>query len=314
MKQNPVQFQKGLSLAEFLLQYGTEEKCQTALFQWRWPDGYVCPECGHTHYCELKSRKLYQCYRCHHQASVTSQSIFASSKLPLTTWFLAMFFITQQKNGISALELMRHLGVSYPTAWSIKHKLMQVMKERDDARPLAGHIQIDDAYWGGECRGEKRGRGSPNKAAFVAAVATNEKGHPLAMRMSKVKGFRKAEIQAWARKHIQAGSVIVSDGLSCFCAVADAGCEHHPIVTGGGPDSVEHKEFLWVNTMLGNVKNALYGTYHAIDAKHLPRYLAEFSYRFNRRFALESMLPRLGFAAVRTPPMPFRLLSMAEAH
>ncbi|MFC1348958.1 MAG: transposase [gamma proteobacterium symbiont of Phacoides pectinatus] len=102
--------------------------------------------------------------------------------------------------------------------------------------------------------------------------------------------------------------------LQCFSAVSDAGCEHQRIVTGGGPDSVEHKEFLWVNTMLGNVKNALYGTYHAIDTKHLPRYLAEFSYRFNRRFTLESMLPRLGFAAVRTPPMPFRLLSIAESH
>ena len=144
MKQNPVQFQKGLSLAVFLEKYGTEDKCTEALFNWRWPDGFVCPECGHTHYCHLNARKLYQCYRCHHQASLTSQTIFAGTKLALTTWFLAMYFITQQKNGISALALRRHLGVSYPTAWSIKHKLMQVMKERDDSRPLSGTIQLDD--------------------------------------------------------------------------------------------------------------------------------------------------------------------------
>jgi len=105
-----------------------------------------------------------------------------------------MYFITQQKNGVAALELKRHLGVSYPTAWSLKHKLMQVMKETDDRRPLSGVIQLDDVYWGGEASGGKTGRGSPNKVPFVAAVATNDEGHPIAMRMSKVKGFRKTEI------------------------------------------------------------------------------------------------------------------------
>lgn len=313
MKQNSVQFQKGLSLAAFLDQYGTEDQCADALFNWRWPSGFVCPECGHTGYCKLKSRKLYQCYRCHHQTSVTSRTIFDASKLALTTWFLGMYFITQQKNGISALELMRHLGVSYPTAWGLKHKLMQVMKERDDSHPLTGIIQLDDAYWGGERRGGKRGRGSPNKVPFVAAVAVNDEGHPIAMCMSKVKGFLKTEIASWARKHVAADSVVVSDGLACFSGVAAAGCVHQSIVTGGGPGSMDNEHFTWVNTMLGNVKNALYGTYHAINAKHLPRYLAEFSYRFNRRFRLEAMLPRLGYIAVRTPPIPIALLRMAEA-
>jgi hypothetical protein len=111
-----------------------------------------------------------------------------------------------------------------------------------------------------------------------------------------------------------ASSLVIADGLQCFSGVADAGCEHYSIVTGGGPESVKHEEFTWVNTMLGNLKSALHGTYHAIHAKHLPRYLAEFSYRFNRRFKLEAMLPRLGHIAVRTPPMPFRLLKLAEVH
>ncbi|MCU7895176.1 MAG: IS1595 family transposase [Candidatus Thiodiazotropha sp. (ex Lucinoma aequizonata)] len=81
--------------------------------------------------------------------TLTSGTIFDDTKLPLTTWFLSMFLVTQTKNGISALELMRHLGVSYGTAWSIKHKLMQVMKEREDGQLLDGIIQMDDAYWGG---------------------------------------------------------------------------------------------------------------------------------------------------------------------
>lgn len=312
MKKNVIQFQAGFSLPDFFKKYGAEEQCRDALFEWRWPEGFVCPECGHTHYCVLSTNKLYQCYHCHHQTSLTSGTIFADTKLPLTTWFLAIFLVTQTKNGISALELKRQLGVSYCTAWSVKHKLMQVMKERDDSQPLCGIIQMDDAYWGGEHHGGKRGRGAPHKIPFVAAVATNEEHHPVKMRFSQLKGFTKAEIAHWAQKHLESSSTVFSDGLACFAAVTEAGCEHIPIVTGGGPDSVKHEEFTWVNTMLGNVKRSLNGTYHKVGDKHLPRYLAEFCYRFNRRFNLGDMFPRLVYVALRTPPMPLRLLTLAE--
>jgi hypothetical protein len=139
-------------------------------------------------------RAVYQCNRCHHQHSLISGTIFSATKLPLTLWFLAIHLITQAKTGISALSLRRQLGVSYNTAWSIKQKLMQVMKERDDSKPLSGIIQLDDVYWGGEQRGGKRGRGSANKTPFVAAVSVNEKGHPMAMNMTVVNGFRSKEI------------------------------------------------------------------------------------------------------------------------
>ena len=313
MAKNQVQFQRGLSLPEFLKQYGSEAQCRNALFQWRWPEGFACPECGHIGYCEIAGRGLYQCHRCHHQTSLNSGTIFEYTKLPLTTWFLGMYFLTQPKNGVSALELKRQLGIGYNAAWRMKHKLLQVMKERDDSRPLVGFIQLDDAYWGGERRGGKRGRGAPGKTPFVAAVQTDEAGHPIAMRFTKVKTFSKQEIVQWAQRHLHAASIVVSDGLSCFAGVEDAGCQHEAIVTGGGPDSVTLEEFNWVNTMIGNVKNSIHGTYHAISEQHLPRYLAEFCYRFNRRFKLENMIPRLGYAAVRTPPMPERLLRVAEA-
>ena len=308
MAKNKIQFQAGYSLFELFQNYGTEEQCHQALYKWRWPSGFNCPECGCQQYCVIKTRRLYQCNRCHHQTSVISGTIFEQTKLPLTKWFLAIHLITQSKTGLSALSLMRHLGVSYNTAWRMKQKIMQVMKERDDSHPLSFIIQLDDAYWGG-----KRGRGSANKVPFVAAVSLNEEGHPIAMNMSVVKGFRLNEISKWARRHVQPNSTVISDGLPCFSAVKNAGCFHLSIVTGGGPNSVSKKEFTWVNTMLGNVKNAITGTYHAVNAKHLPRYLAEFCYRFNRRFQLENMLPRFGYVAVRTPPMPDRLLKLAEA-
>ena len=127
-------------------------------------------------------------------------------------------------------------------------------------------------------------------------------------------GFRLSEISKWSKKHLAKGCVVVSDGLACFKAVKEAQCEHLSIVTGGWPDSVKKAQFIWVNTMIGNVKNSIVGTYHAIKHKHLPRYLAEFSYRFNRRFTLENMLPRFAFIALRTPPMPNKYLRMAELY
>jgi len=313
MARNQVQFQKGMSIQQFLQQYGTEEQCRETLFRWRWPQGFHCPDCGHHSHCVLATRPLMQCNRCHHQTSLISGTLFASTKLPLTTWFLAMFFLTQSKNGISAMALHRHLGVSYNTAWLTKHKLMQAMKELDDHQPLGGFIQVDDAVWGGERHGGKRGRGAEGKTPFVAAVQCTQDGRPLRMRMSPVKGFRTTEIAAWAKRHLTPGSVVISDGLRCFQAIAGT-CEHWSIATGGGPASMEIPDFRWVNTLLGNVKNALHGTYHAIRKKHVGRYLAAFCYRFNRRFDLSALLPRLAVAACGTPPLPYRLATMAEFH
>ena len=148
MSRNTVQFQKGMSLGDFMKCFGSEALCREALFKWCWPQGFVCPQCGGTSYCTLKSRALYQCHRCHHQSSLSAGTLFAGTKLPLTAWFLAMFLVTQSKNAVSALSLSRQLGVSYNSAWLIKHKLIQAMKERDDSRPLPALIQLDDALLG----------------------------------------------------------------------------------------------------------------------------------------------------------------------
>mgnify|MGYP001047541166 FL=1 len=313
MAQNQVQFQKGLSLKQFLTDYGTEAQCEQVLERWRWPRGFICPRCGHHHEpVHLRSRALLQCRRCRHQASLTAGTIFADTKLALTTWLLAMFLLTQQKNGISALELKRHLGVSYPTAWRLKHKLLQVMKERDDQTLLSGVIEVDDVYWGGEAHASTPGRGSPNKTPFIGALSRNEDNHPIGLRLGKVKGFRKREVERFAKRHFDPNAIVLSDGLACFRGIASAGFEHQPVVTGGGYRSMALPEFQWLNTVIGNVKGSLHGSYHQASGKHLPRYLAEFCYRFNRRFDLAAMLPRLGRAAVRTPPMPHRLLVLAE--
>ena len=313
MARNKVQFQKGLSLSNFLKAYGTEEQCFEALFAWRWPEGFRCPHCHHDKSCRLTHRKLQQCDHCHHQTSVTAGTLFEATKLPLTTWFLGIYLMTQDKKGISVMKLHRHLGISYNAAWRMKHKLMQAMMEQDHGKKLSGFIELDDAYLGGERTGGKRGRGAAGKTPFVAAVETTKEGNPTRVKLSVVKGFLSTEIRSWSQQHLAEGSTVISDGLACFNAVQDAGCLHDQLVCGGGRASVEEPEFYWVNTILGNLKSGLRSTYHAIRPKYAQRYLSEFQYRFNRRYDLKALLPRLVYAAIKAPPMPEKLLKIGLA-
>lgn len=312
MAKNQVQFQKGYSVFDFMQDFGTEDKCEKALFNWRFPQGYVCRECSNTTYCQLKCRKLLQCNRCGHQHSLTSGTLFAHSKLPLTKWFMAIHLLTQSKTGLSAMELKRQLGVNYDTAWKMKHKLLQAMKESEDKSKIGGIVQLDDVYWGGERRGGKRGRGAGGKTPFLAAVALNEEGHPVRMKMTVVEGFKTKVIAQWSEKYVKSDTIVISDGLPCFRAIASEDKHHIYSKTGGDLHKLEHPAYIWVNTMIGNVKNSLRGSCHAIAPKHLPRHLAEYCFRFNNRFNLRDIMPRLAKAAVRTPPMPYKLLKLAE--
>ena len=314
MPRNTVQFQKGLSEPEFQRLYGTEEKCRAVLFAWRWPDGFECPACGGAARCIVKQegRELHQCNACRTQTSLISGTIFASTKLGLTVWFRAMYLMTQSKQGISRLEMGRRLGVSANTAWIMHHKLAQVMLERNEKKPLEGRVEMDDAYLGGERGGGKRGRGSPGKMPIVAAVETTKEGKPVRLKIRRVKRFSKKHIEGLVKRIVERGAVVVTDGLGCFRGVAGAGCGHVAVVTGSGRKAARHPSFKWVNTTLGNIKSAIVGTFRNVSSQHAARTLAEFEYRFNRRYDLAAMMPRLGYVAARTLPMPYRLLKLAE--
>jgi transposase-like protein len=309
---NSVQFQKGPSEAAFELQYGTEEACREALFRWRWPEGFECPICGGRRHSAIKSRQLFQCSGCRRQTSLTAGTVFAATKVPLRTWFRAIYHVTQTKQGISSIELGRRLGVTQTTAWTIKHKLGQVMLERDAERLLTGRVELDDAYLGGERSGGKRGRGSPGKTPFLAAVETTPEGKPVLLKLRRVTSFCSRAVEGFAERSLDPACAVVSDGLGCFAAVTKAGCQHTVVKTGSGARAARTPAFTWVNTALGNMTAAITGTYRSIAPKHVPRYLAEFEYRFNRRYDLAAMLPRLATAALQTPPMPYRLLKLAE--
>ena len=298
---------KGLSEAEFQAAFGTEAQCRAVLEKLRWPKGFLCPACGHGGRAWLGERRLYQCNRCKHQVSLTAGTIFHATKLPLTIWFLAIHLIVTAKNGISSIELGRRLGVKQTTAWAMKQKIMQVMRTREQREPLQGRVELDDTYLGGERRG-KRGRGAAGKTPVVAAVATTAERRPQKLKLLTVKGIRKREVEKLAREHLQPGSNVISDGLHCWTAVAQAGCQHFPLRTGSGKQAAQWAPFKWVNTMLGNIKAAITGTYRRLSPAHAPRYLASFAWRFNRRFQLDTMMPRFLHSAARTQPLPYRVL------
>ncbi|MDP2179231.1 IS1595 family transposase [Methylicorpusculum sp.] len=315
MAMNRIQFQTGLSLPAFMAQFGTEVQCEEALERSRWPQGFQCPGCGHAGHYVLKAggHKTFQCRSCRLQTSVIAGTLFQSTHLKLTLWFLAIYLISEAKTGLSALALKRQLGVSYPTAWLIQQKLMQAMAERDALYTLSGNVQVDDAYLGGELTGGKAGRGSENKVPFVAALSLSAEGHPLYVKMAPVPGFTRKAIANWARDDLSSDCVVLSDGLACFAGVIDADCQHQVIIAGGRKPK-DLPEFSWLNTVLGNLKTSLGGAYHAFAfSKYGTRYLAAFSYRFNRRFHLETLPMRLIVAAVTIGPRPEAWLRQAEA-
>jgi hypothetical protein len=157
----------------------------------------------------------------------------------------------------------------------------------------------------------------PGKTPFVAAAETTPEGKPVRLKLGRVTSFCSASLSSFAKRSLDPGltpriwpaCTVVSDGLQCSGSVTDAGCDHQAIKTGSGPAAARVPAFKWVNTALGNIKAAITGTYRAIRAKHIPRYLAEFEHRLNRRYDLAAMIPRLCWAGVRTTPMPYQLLN-----
>ena len=316
MARSTIQFQKGVSLPEFQRLYGTEEQCEAVMEKARWPDGFRCPRCnGHEHGLVYgRRRKRYQCRHCGHQATLTAGTIMQATKLPLTTWFLAFYLIGQAKTGISSLELSRHLGVKYDTAWLLHNKILRAMTEREEAYVLRGKIQIDDAYLGGERPGGKAGRGSENKIPIVAAVSLNEAGHPIHARISAVSSFSSEAIADWAKRHLMPGSHVLSDGLACFRSVTTANC-HHKAVVAGGKHPNDLPQFRWINTLLSNVKTSFSGTFHAFNFdKYARRYLGGYCFRFNRRFSMATMTDRIANAICCCMPCTESDLRVAEAY
>src|SRR3984893_2632709 len=213
MPRSRVQHQKGLSDDAFEQRYPDEEACRKAWFVWRWPEGFKCPRCAATAYCEIRERQLLQCRACRYQTSLIAGTVLQGTKLPMRVWFRAMHLLAQGKKGLSNIELGRRLGISTSAAWRVQHKLMQAMIERDRrSKPGAAgpRIEIDDPCIGGGRTGEATGRGRRGHTPFIIAVETSGDGRPRHARLQVVRGFQTGEPKRLCTR-VEAGTTVVRD-------------------------------------------------------------------------------------------------------
>ena len=246
-------------MSEFIDTYGTEAKCEAALQHARWPDGFVCPECGAREHSPFpcRGRRYWQGAHCRTQTTLRSGTLFHASRLPLITWFQAIYLVTQNKNDISALSLKRHLGVSYRTAWRMKHKLLEARPKREDARPLAAWSSPTTPTWVA-CTAGKRGRSCENKVSFIAAVEIDSDGHPQPVRFDPLPDLKATSVVACAGKALDATVRLVTDGLASLAAAAAVvAADDAIILTPHGSSGLD--PFRWVNTFIASLKTGRSG-------------------------------------------------------
>ncbi|MCK4729458.1 MAG: IS1595 family transposase [Desulfobacterales bacterium] len=266
------------TLLDFEERFGTEAACREYLFQFRWPEGFRCPQCGYQR-AWLGNRGVYECASCGLQTSVIVGTIFQDTKKPLRLWFRAMWHITSQKYGANALGLQRVLGLgSYHTAWNWLHKLRRAMVRPGRDR-LSGTVEVDEAYIGGEKPG-KRGRGAAGKVLVV--VATEVDGTRIGrIRLKRVADASAASLCPAVAQAVAPGTIVRTDGWTGYGRLCEMGYAHEVIRKDG---NVGENLLPKVNRIVALLKRWLLGTYQgAVRPSHLDYYLDEYTFRFNRR-------------------------------
>jgi len=271
-----------LTLSEFISKYSTIEACLDAIIVNRWPNGFVCPKCQNKGGNRLKNRRAFQCTNCYSQTSITANTVFHQAKLPLPQWFLAIYFVAANKQGISSISLAKHIGCSHQTAWHILHKLRNAMKERDAKYYLSGNITVDEGYLGSCASGSSaQGRSTNIKSAVVVAVekvAENTTGN---VHVQPVAHVRAKDLHEVVMDKIKVGSTLRTDGWSGYCGISKYGYIHQVEKSAKGKESTE--QFPLVHRIISNLRSWMLGTFRNFCQRHLELYTAEYSYKTNRR-------------------------------
>lgn len=290
---------ESMSLMQFQKEFGTEENCASYLMHKRWKDGFTCAKCQHREYYYIFTRQLFECRQCHYQTSITAGTLMHKTKLPLKTWFWAIYLVAHDKRGKSALSLSQVLGLHYRTALHLMRKIRAAMQERDSLYMLSGIVEMDDAYFGAPRKG-KDGRGT-HKAKAVIALSKDERNRPAFLRIQVIDQVTAEEIKRVAQKCVKPGSKIVSDGHRSYKPLADIGYSHD----SKAYYKENQEDFLkMLHIVIGNVKTYIQGTYHGLGSKYLQSYFDEFCFRFNRRFNPNEIFDRLLNACALAKPHP----------
>src|SRR5437763_3720658 len=294
-------------MPSFLARFGTDEQCREYLFKARWPDGFRCSACGHDDAYTLRTKSVYECVACRKQHSLLAGTIFEQTKTGLAKWFLAIYLVTSSKGGIAATELKRQLGLgSHQTAWTWLHEPRKALV-RPDREPLAGRVEADETYVGGPRPG-KRGRGAAGKTLVAGAVeAGRTEGRRLGrLRLAVVPDASAASLEGFLGAAVARPAAVATDGWSGYAGLPVEGYAHEPVDPGASGAALR---LPGIHLVFSLVKRWLLGTHHgAVSEKHLPAYLDEYVFRFNRRIArsISHGFARLVEHAVRIKPISYR--------
>jgi transposase-like protein len=295
-------------LAEFERRFATDEGCRLYLAQLRWPDGFRCPRCGRQKAWPARDGRLWHCAGCGHQTSVTAGTIFQHTRMPLPTWFRAMWWVTSQKTGASALGLQRVLGLrSYKTAWTWLHKLRRAMVRPHRDR-LTGRVEVDEAFIGGVHPG-RRGRQTETKALVAVAVQIEQRRLGR-IRLRRIPDASGRTLTAFVRDVVQPGSSVHTDGWLGYEPLRRQGYKRRITFLEGQARSPSQL-MPHVHQVVSLLKRWLLGTHHgAVTHEHLEYYLDEFTFRFNRRrsHSRGKLFFRLVEQAVAVEPAPYESL------
>ena len=276
---------ENMNLIEFIEKCGSEEKCREKLFKLRWPDGHECSKCGCKESKKVTNRNEYICVNCGRQFSLISGTVFEGTKLPIQKWFCAIFLMSKDKRGVSALELSRELNINYKSARLMVINLKNAMSKRDMEYMLEGIIEMDEFYIGKGSNG-KRGRGT-DKSKVLISLSKNEQNQMQYLKLQVCDDLKSDTVNAFVKENIKVGSTIISDGFRSYNGLLEIDMEHKVEISG------ENDEYLSLHTIISNIKSFVLGTYHGLDTDQLQICLNEFCYRFNRRYCHGSLFERL---------------------
>jgi hypothetical protein len=300
--------------SDFMSSFATEQLCQQYLERVRWPRGFVCTRCGVCEQPYRATRERLMCRACRYQGSVIVGTIFDKTRTPLRTWLAAAWYLTNQKQGVSALGLQRVLGLgSYETAWAMLHRLRRAMV-RPDREPLSGRVEIDETYLplGDRQVPDSTKKRKSNTTHVLVGIAVERRGRA---------GFGRVRLRHLVRDSqqfvlpfilnaIAPGSEVHSDGSAAYRALSEHGYTHLAHVLRGG-ERAAHQVLPGVHRVASLLQRWILGTHHgAVQPSHLDDYLDEFAFRFNRRRSRSRglLFYRLIQQAVRTDPVTYDTL------
>ena len=282
---------------EFFQRFPNEDACLEHIMAVRFGGlDMDCPACGvEVRYHKLRERRVYACPECLHQIAPTANTILHDTRTPLVSWFYAMYLFCTTRHGVSGKELQRQLGVTYKTAWRIGQKIRDLAtKAQGFDALLAGHIELDEAYVGGRRSGGKRGRGAPGKTIVMGLAERNGR-----MKAVVIPNVKKDTLRGVVLENVEPGATVSTDELYSYGLLTGDGFEHGRVSHGKGEYAVydyRSGNTFHVNTVEGFwrlFKASVRSTHVQISAKHMQRYLSEFTFRANHRERVNGMFDLL---------------------